>query len=210
MDIDYTVWATLALMHIVAVVSPGPDFAIVLKQSLQKGLRPALWTSFGVGTAILLHVFYSIVGISLVIKTTPWLFQFLLYIAAAYFIWMGISALSSKPSTPDKNEISNTTKGIKSTWYKAFGIGFLTNGLNPKATLFFLALYTVAIPAETTIATKSFYGVYFAIVTGIWFCILSYMTNFKRIRMAYQSHGHWFDRIMGIVLIIMAIVLLWQ
>lgn len=104
-----------------AVASPGPDFAIVLKQSLQKGLKPALWTSFGVGAAILLHVLYSILGISLVIKTTPWLYQFLLYIAAAYFIWIGVSALRSKPSQIQTTEAQD---GAKSLWYKAFGLGF--------------------------------------------------------------------------------------
>ena len=206
MNIDYTVWASIALMHFVAVASPGPDFAVVLKQSLQKGLRPALWTSIGIGAGILLHVLYSILGISLVIKTTPWLFQFLLYIAAAYFIWIGLSALRSKPSSV---QTLDTQDSAKSKWYKAFGLGFLTNGLNPKATLFFLALFTAAIPAETSLMTKAFYGGYLAVATGLWFCFLSYVSNFKHIRLAYQSHGHWFDRLMGVVLIIMAIVLLW-
>jgi RhtB (resistance to homoserine/threonine) family protein len=206
LNIDYTVWATIALMHFVAVVSPGPDFAIVLKQSLQKGLRPALWTSCGIAVGILLHVIYSIAGVSLVISTTPWLYQTLLYVAAAYFIWIGFSALRSKPTvegTKADDEIA------KSTWYKAFGLGFLTNGLNPKATLFFLALFTGFIPIETTLATKAFYGVYLALATGVWFCIVSYITNFKNIRFAYQSHGHWFDRLMGVVLIAMALMLLW-
>lgn len=206
MSIDYTVWATIALMHFVAVISPGPDFAIVLKQSLAKGLKPALWTSFGIGTAILLHVTYSILGISLVIKTTPWLYTLLIYIAAAYFIWIGVSALRSKANN---EPITDSEDTAKSKWYRAFGLGFLTNGLNPKATLFFLSLYTVAIPAQTDLLTKAFYGVYFALATGLWFCFLSYVTNFKDFRIAYQSHGHWFDRLMGIVLIIMAIVLLW-
>lgn len=206
MIIDYTVWATIALMHFVAVISPGPDFAIVLKQSLAKGLKPALWTSFGIGAAILLHVMYSILGISLIIKTTPWLYSLLIYIAAAYFIWIGITALRSKATS---EQTTDTKDNAKSKWYRAFGLGFLTNGLNPKATLFFLSLYTVAIPPETSLATKAFYGVYFALATGVWFCFLSYVTNFKNFRVAYQSHGHWFDRLMGIVLIIMAIVLLW-
>ena len=205
MNIDLTVWAAIALMHFAAVVSPGPDFAVVLKQSLQKGLRPALWTSFGIGAGILLHVIYSIAGLSLVIATTPWLYKALLYAAAAYFIWIGIGALRSKASNININIASQDTKSI---WYKAFGLGFLTNGLNPKATLFFLALFTAAIPAETTLATKAFYGLYLAFATGVWFCFLSYVTNFKSIRDAYQLHGHWFDRIMGVVLIVMAIILL--
>ena len=214
MEINYSVWATIALMHFVAVVSPGPDFAVVLKQGLQKGLGPAIWTSIGIACGILLHVAYSILGISLIIKTTPWLYQLLLYIAAAYFIWIGVSALRSQASVHNANTTkdnsplpphSNTSKG---TWYGAFALGFLTNGLNPKATLFFLALFTAAIPASTPLAEKIFYGGYLALATGIWFCFLSYITSIKRIRDSYQSHGHWFDRLMGAVLIIMAIFLL--
>lgn len=209
MDINYTVWATIALMHFVAVVSPGPDFAVVLKQGLQKGLAPAIWTSIGIACGILLHVAYSILGISLLIKTTPWLYQALLYIAAAYFIYIGVSALRSMPSIDAPNvNVTPTSYESKGKWYAAFALGFLTNGLNPKATLFFLALFTAAIPADTQLHTQIFYGAYLALATGIWFCFLSYITNIKRIRESYQSHGYWFDRIMGAVLIIMAIILL--
>lgn len=217
MNIDYSVWASIAIMHFVAVVSPGPDFAIVLKQGLQKGLRPALWTSLGIGAGILLHVSYSILGISLLIKTTPWLYQTLLYIAAAYFIWIGLNALKSnaQPASNTKNgktENSKIDKGdttqTRSAWYRAFSLGFIINGLNPKATLFFLALFTAAIPAETTLNTQIFYGVYLALATAIWFCFLSFITSISRIRLAYQSHGYWFDRLMGVVLIGMAIFLL--
>jgi threonine/homoserine/homoserine lactone efflux protein len=212
MNIDYTVWATIALMHIVAVVSPGPDFAVVLKQSLQKGLRPALWTSLGIGSGILLHVMYSILGVSLLISTTPWLYNTLLYLAAAYFLWIGVSALRSKPSVVE--EVNQTGQDIASSenaesrWYTAFGLGFLTNGLNPKATLFFLALFTGYIPVQTSLETKVFYGFYFAITTAVWFCFLSFLTNYPKIRYAYRSHGYWFDRLMGVVLIAMAIMLL--
>ena len=224
MNIDFGVWASIALMHFVAVISPGPDFAIILKQSLQKGLRPALWTSFGIGVGILLHVIYSILGLSLIIKTTPWLYTGLLYVAAAYFIWIGISGLRSKAqantasenvpllaegsSAEQQSPSNNDGNQSSASALKAFGLGFLTNGLNPKATLFFLALFTAAIPAETTLITKGFYGIYLALATGIWFCFLSYITNFTQVRKAYQHHGYWFDRAMGLVLIAMAIFLL--
>ena len=118
-----------------------------------------------------------------------------------------MSALRSKPSLAPASEIDARARGA---WYRAFGLGFLTNGLNPKATLFFLALFTVAIPSTTTLPTQIFYGVYLAFATGVWFCFLSCITNIQKIRLAYQHKGYWFDRIMGVVLIAMAILLLWQ
>lgn len=211
MNIDLTVLATIALMHFVAVISPGPDFAVVLKQGLQKGLVPALWTSFGIALAILVHVAYSILGVSLVIRSTPVLYQTLLYLAAAYFIYIGVSGLRSQAKVEGAPDgLNNTDALASSAWYKAFGLGFLTNGLNPKATLFFLALFTAAIPSTTTLPTQIFYGLYLAFATGVWFCFLSYITNIKQIRDTYQKKGYWFDRLMGIVLIGMALFLLWQ
>lgn len=209
MNIDPTIWATVALMHFVAVISPGPDFAIVLKQSLQKGLRAALWTSIGIGVGILVHVTYSILGLSIIIKTTPWLFNTLLYIAAAYFAWIGINALLSKPNNGSMQTAESELGGQSVVWYKAFALGFLVNALNPKATLFFLALFTASIPPNIPFLSKVFYGGYFATATAAWFCFLSYICTHKRIREAYQRHGHWFDRVMGVVLIVMAILLIW-
>ena len=62
---------TIALVHLVAVASPGPDFAVVVRNSVAYGRRIAMYTSIGIGLAILPHVAYSLVGLSVVIATTP-------------------------------------------------------------------------------------------------------------------------------------------
>nr|WP_136252215.1 LysE family transporter [Ningiella ruwaisensis] len=204
MGIDVTVWLSIAIMHAFAVASPGPDFAVVMKQSLQQGRRVGIITSIGVGTGILLHVAYSILGVSIIIKTTEWIYQSLLYAAAAYLIWMGVSGLRSRPGRHDDDAPQSISahSGVK-----AFIIGFVTNGLNPKATLFFLTLYTLAIPAESTLLAKSIYGVYLSVATACWFILVSILVSHRQIRRAYVSHGHWFDRVMGAVLIAMALLL---
>ena len=66
---------TIASVHLLAVASPGPDFAIVLKHSISFGRRAAIVTSIGVGFAILIHVAYSLLGIGILIKTTPVFFK---------------------------------------------------------------------------------------------------------------------------------------
>ena len=65
----------IAIAHFFAVASPGPDFAVVLKQSIQQGRRNALWTSAGVGAAILLHVGYCVLGVALILTQSPNLFM---------------------------------------------------------------------------------------------------------------------------------------
>ncbi|MBF7072840.1 LysE family transporter [Glaciecola sp. MH2013] len=208
MDLMSFSWAELfsiALIHFFAVASPGPDFAIVLKQALNQGRLAAIFTSLGIGFGILLHVTYSLVGIGIIIQTTPWLLSILLYVAAGYLIWIGVGALRSKANTSALTTASNTSK---KSLLKSFGIGFLTNGLNPKATLFFLSLFTVAIAVETPTTHKIVYGLYMAVATALWFIAVSVTVTHSKVRVFYQQKGYLFDRAMGVVLIGMAILLL--
>src|SRR6185436_15335295 len=95
---DYWIeFLKVALAHLLAVASPGPDFAIVLKQSIAHGRRIAIWTSLGVGTAILLHVGYSLLGLGLLIRGSPTWFNGLKYAGAAYIAWLGIQSLRAQP-----------------------------------------------------------------------------------------------------------------
>ena len=71
-------WAeflTIAVAHLFAVASPGPDFAVVLRQSVLGGSRTGIWTSLGVGSAILLHVAYCLLGVALLLAQSPSLFN---------------------------------------------------------------------------------------------------------------------------------------
>ncbi|MGY0622770.1 MAG: LysE family translocator, partial [Paraglaciecola chathamensis] len=81
---------TIAGVHLLAVASPGPDFAIVLKHSINYGRRIAMITSIGVGVAILLHVTYSLLGIGLLLKTNPLVYTIFSYVAAAYLVYIAI------------------------------------------------------------------------------------------------------------------------
>ncbi|MFT4939947.1 MAG: RhtB (resistance to homoserine/threonine) family protein [Paraglaciecola sp.] len=197
---------TIASVHLLAVASPGPDFAVVLKHSVQFGRRAAVITSIGIGLGILIHVGYSLLGIGILIKTTPMLFQIFSYVAAAYLFYLGWGALRSKAAAPAAAD-SQCDNNAKISDKKAFVVGFLTNGLNPKATLFFLSVFAVAVSAQTPNSIKLVYGVYLAIATGIWFCALSYFLSSNRVRVFLGKNGHWFDRIMGVVLILLAIKL---
>ncbi|MFT5839775.1 MAG: threonine/homoserine/homoserine lactone efflux protein [Flavobacteriales bacterium] len=197
---------TIASVHLLAVASPGPDFAIVLKHSISFGRRAAIITSIGVGAAILIHVAYSLLGIGILIKTTPVLFQVFSYVAAAYLLYLGWGAIRSPaPKTLNNVKVEKVIQLISDK--KAFVVGFLTNGLNPKATLFFLSVFAVAVSPDTPNVIKLAYGLYLAIATGIWFCVLSLFLSSKSVTQFIGEKGYWFDRMMGGVLILLAIKL---
>lgn len=209
----------IAMVHFFAVASPGPDFALILKQSIQYNRRIAIYTSLGIAAGIILHVTYSLVGIGVLIASDERLFTGLKYLAASYFCyiaWHCIRAKKPESVTLDQQSNASSVKAsvINTTSdrdfpsaKKAFLSGFLINGLNVKATLFFVSLFSVVIAPETLLSIKIAYGVYLVTATGVWFCFLSYLLTQQHIRSILQRKGYLLDRVMGVVLLLLAIQL---
>ena len=195
-----TQFLTVAIIHLLAVASPGPDFAIVVRQSITHGRATALWTSLGIGTGILIHISYSLLGLGLIISRSIILFSIMKTVCALYLIYLGIGALKSRP-IQEQDETDTDMRQQTPTPLAAYRTGFFTNGLNPKATLFFLSLFTVVIDPATPLVVQAGYGLYMAVATALWFSCLSFFFGHERVRRIFYRIGHWFDRITGLVLI---------
>lgn len=195
----WTEFLTVALIHLLAVASPGPDFAVVVRESVTHGRRAGTWTALGVGCAISIHVTYSLLGIGLIVSQSIMLFNTLKWLAAAYLFYIGIKALRAKPSGGDGSVTAAAPS--ERTPRGAFVAGFVTNGLNPKATLFFLSLFTVVINPHTPVLVQAGYGVYLACATAAWFSFVALLFSQQRVRAGFARLGHWFDRMMGVVLV---------
>ncbi len=194
---------TVALIHLLAVASPGPDFAVVVRESVAHGRRAGTWTALGVGSAIFLHVGYSLLGIGLIVSQSIVLFNVLKWLAAAYLLYIGFKALRAKPAVTGTDTVA-ALPVVRSAG-AAYRAGFMTNGLNPKATLFFLSLFTVVINSHTPLAVQAGYGVYLAVATAAWFCLVALLFSRQRVRAGFARMGHWFDRTMGAVLIALGV-----
>lgn len=199
----WTEFLTIAIAHLFAVASPGPDFAIVMRQCVTAGTRAGIWTAVGVGSAILLHVAYCILGVALLLSSSPDLFNIMKLLAAAYLFYLGIQSfrVSLQPVQADIDSSLETAVQP----LRAIGVGFLTNGLNPKATLFFLALFTVVISPATPTLVQVAYGLYLALATFAWFAMLSLLLGRPRVRRFMLRAGVWFERGMALVLIVLAV-----
>ncbi|EIK95250.1 lysine exporter protein LysE/YggA [Pseudomonas sp. M47T1] len=199
----WTEFLTVALIHLLAVASPGPDFAVVVRESVAHGRRAGTWTALGVGTAIFLHVGYSLLGIGLIVSQSIVLFNLLKWLAAAYLLYIGFKAIRAKPAAPGAETL--VAEPVERTAKGAYVAGFMTNGLNPKATLFFLSLFTVVINPHTPLLVQAGYGVYLAFATALWFCLVAMLFSQQRVRAGFARMGHWFDRTMGAVLIALGV-----
>ena len=198
-------FTTLAVLHALAVVSPGPDFAIVLRQSIVHGRRVALATSAGIGSGIVVHVLYSILGLGLLLRTSPRALETLQVAGAVYLLWLGVQSLRARPRSEDPSEARADAGARGIEVRRAFVTGFLTNATNVKATLFFISVFSVVVDPQTPRWLQGAYGAWMAVATTLWFSLVSFGFSQPAVRRAFLRRGHWFDRAMGVVLIALAL-----
>jgi RhtB (resistance to homoserine/threonine) family protein len=207
-------WAqflAVAVAHMLAVASPGPDFAMVVRQSVAHGRRAAVWTSIGIGTAILVHVTYALLGIGVLLRASHLWFTVIKILGAAYLAWIGVKALRSRPRREmpgapagSEGELSAPAEPApRAAWVT----GFVTNAFNPKVTLFFVAIFATLIDPATPKVIQAAYGVWMSLATMGWFSMVSVFLTREGVRRAFLRGGHWIDRAMGVVLIGVAVAL---
>ncbi|MDO9358534.1 MAG: LysE family transporter [Polaromonas sp.] len=212
---DYTrEFLTLALVHFLAVVAPGPDFAVTVRQSVRFGRAVGVATAVGIGMGISLHVGYTLLGVGALLHTHPWLLTLTSVLGAAYLVYLGVLLVRSRPHASTLDTTDDTTSfgaaGAVPSLPSAFWLGFLTNASNPKATLFFLAMFTTLVQPATPLPVQALYGLWMCGVNAGWFMIVAALFTVVRVRDAFLRMGHWLERLMGVVLLLFALRLVLQ
>jgi RhtB (resistance to homoserine/threonine) family protein len=200
--------ASLMAIFSFAIVSPGADLAMVMRQSLVHGRRAAIVTSFGVGASLMFHVTYTILGLGLIISQSIYLFNIVKWCGVAYLIYIGIKALRAGKADLSLEAVEGR-EGARSdqSALRAFGLGFLANALNPKAVFFFLSIFSTVVSAHTPIAVKFGYGLVMATCLIAWFVGVSLFMTTPRMRAAFSRASQWIDRTSGLVFIALGIKL---
>lgn len=200
--------ASLMAIFVFAIVSPGADLAMVMRQSLVHGRRAAIVTSFGVGTSLMFHVTYTILGLGLIISQSIYLFNIVKWCGVAYLVYIGIKALRAGKTDLTVETVQGGEEGkSEQSVLHAFGLGFLANALNPKAVFFFLSIFSTVVDAHTPVAVKFGYGLVMASCLIAWFVGVSLFMTTPKMRAAFSRMSQWIDRTSGLVFIALGIKL---
>lgn len=199
----WTEFLTIFAAHALAVASPGPDFAIVLRQSLRHGRRTAVWTSVGIGCGLAVHITYCLLGLGLLLKNSAVALATVKWLGAAYLAWIGMQALRAKPRAGDVDLAGTAAPTVRAAWLT----GFLVNVTNPKAALFFIALFPLAVSVHTPKWIQAGYGLWMTVSTIAWFSFVSVVFAKEGVRRGFLRHGHWIDRALGVVFLGFAVSL---
>lgn len=193
---------TILGIHLLALVMPGPDFIMAIKNSLQYSRKTGIWTAVGFGLGILVHIFYCLAGLAIIISKSILVFNAIKLLGAGYLIYIGIKSIFAKSA---KIEIKEIDKKKDLSRWQAIRIGFLTNALNPKATLFFLGLFTLVITPETPKVIVGITSVAMVLNTMLWFSVVAMFFTQKKIRKAFGKFQGVFNKLFGGLLILIGV-----
>lgn len=189
----------LIIIHALAVISPGPDLVMIIQQALTHGRKSAIWSSLGLGSGILIHSTYCIIGIAWLLQLYPQISTIIQILGAGYLIylwysWIRQTNTTFQIKTSHQSDVSHT----QSLW-SAYRQWLMTNLLNPKVTLFILTLYSTT---QLSTSLQIIMWLIMAVNTAAWFIIVGSILTIPRV----QQH---FIKAIPYITVILSCIMIW-
>jgi threonine efflux protein len=199
-------FVVLTFIHLLAAASPGPDFVLVTRESIRAGRRAGLLTSLGIALGLAVHIAYSAAGVAALVVQSELVLHVVEALGACFLLYLGVGSLRAR----DTHSPMQDTHEARATQSSFVARGFLCNLLNPKAPLYFLALFTAVIPATTPTRTLCIYGIWLVCLQWLWFAAVATLFSHAPIRSFLFNARVWVERVFGVSMIALAIRLLWS
>ncbi|MFF0206557.1 LysE family transporter [Streptomyces althioticus] len=167
----------VAVITVLAVIAPGADFAMVVRNSYLYGRRTGLLGAAGVAAGVLVHVTYTMLGVGLLIASSAFLFTVVKLTGAAYLVYIGVRTFRTRAEvTVDLEHRTGLTP------LAALRTGFLTNVLNPKTTLFVVSTFAQVVDPGTPLLQQAGYGLFMSLAHLLWFGVVALFFSHDRMR----------------------------
>lgn len=170
----------------ILVVSPGPDTLYVLARSLGQGRRAGVISALGICCGFLVHITAAVIGLSAILMTSALAFAAVKFVGAGYLIYLGIRTLMDRAKGLDIPQLTTAA------YHRLFRQGFMTNVLNPKVALFFLAFMPQFVdPARSTVTLQVIvYGLIDMAMCLVWLSAVAFIAGSAR-RWLVQQRSFW-------------------
>ncbi|MGW4228982.1 LysE family translocator [Streptomyces sp. NPDC004980] len=192
----------VALITVLAVISPGADFAMIVRNSYLYGRTTGLVAAAGVAAGVLVHVTYTMLGVGLLIASSTALFTAIKLAGACYLVYIGVRTFLARAdldvdlgSEPELSRLG------------ALRTGFLTNALNPKTTLFVVSTFTQVVGPDTALWQQAGYGMFMSLAHFGWFGLVALFFSHSHLRTAMLRRQKVLNRAIGSVLVGLGVTL---
>lgn len=190
-----TLFLTVALVHIVALMSPGPDFFFVSQTAVSRSRKDAMMGVLGITCGVMVWAGVALLGLNLIIEKMAWLHTIIMVGGGLYLCWMGYQmlrgALKKETSTASEPQVELAKSG------RSFMKGLLTNLANPKAIIYFGSVFSLFV--GDNVGADARWGIFLMIIleTLAWFTVVASLFALPAMRRGYQRAAKWIDGIAG-------------
>ncbi|WP_058367796.1 LysE family translocator [Psychrobacter sp. ENNN9_III] len=205
-------------VHLLAAASPGPDFVLVSRETLTKGRRTGLICSLGITVGLAVHIIYSVLGLAAVIAHSQPLLTAIKWLGGSYLIYLGWQGIQAKPKpttdlaldTPQQEAIKQAKQDVlkADSTLATLRRGFFCNVFNPKAPVYFVAIFTLVLSPDIPLWQLSIYGVWMMVLQMAWFSAVVMLLSIPAILRRFERMEHWINRILGSAMIILGLNLI--
>ena len=187
----------LALAHFVALLSPGPDFFLLVGYAVRYRMRGSAGLCVGIAIGNGLYILLAIIGWG-ILRQLPLLFTVIELLGALYLLWIGSLLIRSRPQTLTGADAQSTCPGFG----KQLLLGLGSSLLNPKNALFYLALMTALLGPSVTLLQQTMSGIWMTSVVLCWDLLIVMFIGLPQIQRRLTRGILWIERIAGGVLIV--------
>ncbi|KAB8310641.1 threonine export protein RhtC [Rouxiella chamberiensis] len=187
---------TVAMVHLIALMSPGPDFFFVSQTAASRSRKEAMMGVIGITLGVLVWAAVALMGLHLILQKMAWLHQIITVGGGLYLCWMGWQLLKSaraKKQSGDDTPVALPARG------RTFMRGLLTNLSNPKAVIYFGSVFSMFVGDSVSGGERL--GIFLLIVveTLAWFSLVAMVFALPKMRRGYQRLAKWIDGVAGVV-----------
>lgn len=186
---------TVALVHIIALMSPGPDFFFVSQTAVSRSRKEAMMGVIGITAGVMVWAGVALLGLHLILEKMAWLHNIIMIGGGLYLCWMGYQMLRGALKKSDAPADAPHVELAKSG--KSFLKGLLTNLANPKAIIYFGSVFSLFVGDD--VGTAQRWGIFLLIIveTFAWFTIVASLFALPTMRRGYQRMAKWIDGVAG-------------
>ncbi|HGE8462945.1 threonine export protein RhtC [Serratia nevei] len=188
---------TVALVHLIALMSPGPDFFFVSQTAASRSRREAMMGVVGISLGIVVWAGVALMGLHLILQKMAWLHQVIMVGGGIYLCWMGWQLLRSARAQQVQPAAEAQVALPKAG--RSFIRGFLTNLSNPKAVIYFGSVFSLFV--GDSVGAGARWGLFLLIVaeTFVWFSLVAVVFALPAMRRGYQRLAKWIDGVAGVL-----------
>lgn len=187
---------TVAVLHIVALITPGPDFFFVSQTAVSRSRKEAMMGVLGITGGVMVWAGVALLGLNLILEKMAWLHSIIMVGGGLYLCWMGYQMLRSalkKETVKPTEEVSVELARSGRSFLK----GLLTNLSNPKAIIYFGSVFSLFVSNDVGSAERWGLFVMIALETFAWFTVVASLFALPQMRRGYQRVAKWIDGVAG-------------